>query len=438
MRRFFAVISAVLLSMTCFAVADGIEAPVNPVSVRIGDIANGGVSVIGVVRNDAGAGILLCVTHADTACFAACSDWIGGTKDRVPYLWQSDGRDSLLLYSYSMSVSDSDEKRLDSRLLVGMEHTNEYATPFDIASCQREPYKEFSLYGRRLSNTERRKVETYYAIKYGLTLDQQEPNDYISSNGDVVWDGIENRAYRYDVAGIGVDQSSGLSHLTSSGINTNRTPQIRAKRNVEDGMYLTWSHNGGAMQFGEKGPDETRTLGRVWKMCATGNWEKSPADISFSVGGEGGLPKLKAGETYVLLMGSSEDSIQEGTGQTLYRCRYTDGGDIVYDDVDVSRNRIYFTIASVPLSEQEVKDPIQYVSISPNPVSDGEVCIEIGLYRESDAEVIIYNSIGQKIVHGVYKGEAYYKYRGYLPVQGTYIAVVTSGEGMSVNKIIRK
>lgn len=445
MRRLFTFLTVFSFVATSSAIADyggvkclkhGNEASV-PLNVRIGDVAEVGMSLIGVARNG-GSGMLICISHIDTACFAICSEWMGGTSDRVAYSPLDDRKDSLILYSYTIGMSESDDIRRDSHILVGMDLTNRYVTPFSLSPGRRESYKEYTLYGKRLNKTEQRKVESYYAVKHGLTLDQQEPNDYTNSNGDVVWNGTENRAYRYDIAGIGADSGSKLSHLTASGINTNHTPEIRALKGVKDGMYLMMSHNGEAMQFGEKDADSNQTLGRIWKTCATGNWSQAPVSMSFSVGGDSGLPKLKANETYVLRVGDTEESIHDEINSVQYRCRYADGEEIVFDDVDMSKSRSYFTVASVPLTEQEESNPIQYVNVTPNPTSSGDVCIEVGLYREAAADITIYNLIGQTIARGEFSGEAYYRYNGFLPVQGTYVAVVTSGDDRSVHKIIRR
>jgi hypothetical protein len=48
-------------------------------------------------------------------------------------------------------------------------------------------YAEIIGYEDTLSDTERQKVESYLALKYGITLDQSTAQDYLASDGTVVW-----------------------------------------------------------------------------------------------------------------------------------------------------------------------------------------------------------------------------------------------------------
>ncbi len=50
--------------------------------------------------------------------------------------------------------------------------------------------------------TTREKVESYLAIKYGITL----PHNYLASNNTVVWNRATNAAYNNNIIGIGQGQ----------------------------------------------------------------------------------------------------------------------------------------------------------------------------------------------------------------------------------------
>lgn len=54
------------------------------------------------------------------------------------------------------------------------------------------------MYDRVLEDTERAKVNTYLAIKYGLTIDQ----NYLATDNSVIWDATANAAYHHRVTGI--------------------------------------------------------------------------------------------------------------------------------------------------------------------------------------------------------------------------------------------
>jgi hypothetical protein len=51
-------------------------------------------------------------------------------------------------------------------------------------------------------------VESYLAIKYGITLDQTVAKNYLNSSTTTIWDATTNSTYKYDIAGIGRDDNS--------------------------------------------------------------------------------------------------------------------------------------------------------------------------------------------------------------------------------------
>ncbi len=70
------------------------------------------------------------------------------------------------------------------------------------------------------STTTREKVETYLAIKYGITL----PHNYLASNNTVVWNRATNAAYNYNIIGIGRDNNGALLQKQSK--STSSSPDI--------------------------------------------------------------------------------------------------------------------------------------------------------------------------------------------------------------------
>jgi|GEM_PF-3128339 len=70
-----------------------------------------------------------------------------------------------------------------------------------------------------LSTTERSRVNSYLAIKYGITLDQTSPNDYLASDSAEVWDADINTVYNNYIFGIGLDSVSALDQRVSKSIN---------------------------------------------------------------------------------------------------------------------------------------------------------------------------------------------------------------------------
>lgn len=69
-----------------------------------------------------------------------------------------------------------------------------------------------------LTSTSRTRVESYLAIKYGLTLAEGTAYNYESTAGDVIWTG--NSTYQYHIAGIGRDDLTSQNQKQSQSSNT--------------------------------------------------------------------------------------------------------------------------------------------------------------------------------------------------------------------------
>ncbi|RXM60091.1 hypothetical protein BOQ60_23960, partial [Chryseobacterium sp. CH1] len=78
---------------------------------------------------------------------------------------------------------------------------------------------EIAYYNVSLSAQDRDKVDSYFAIKYGITLVQ--PQNYINSDAAVVWNSSVNTAFNNNIFGIGRDISGALDQKISHSINDN-------------------------------------------------------------------------------------------------------------------------------------------------------------------------------------------------------------------------
>lgn len=124
------------------------------------------------------------------------------------------------------------------------------------------PYKgyihEYIFYDRTLTNLEVMKVNTYLAIKYGVTLDRTGGGtygDYVATNGALIWDASANPAYHNNVIGIGRDDSEGLYQRQSHSFDdayriyiSNLSPTNVANTGTfsDDTSYVVFGHRLGA------------------------------------------------------------------------------------------------------------------------------------------------------------------------------------------------
>ncbi|WOD42327.1 LamG-like jellyroll fold domain-containing protein [Hwangdonia lutea] len=131
---------------------------------------------------------------------------------------------------------------------------------FDIAGSLNGRVAEIFTFSERLSDADRQKVESYLAIKYGITLGAatEATKNYVNSFNTSVWDATANAGFNYHVAGIGRDSISDLNQKQSKSINyTNAvtiglggvfdTNSLNPNEFEKDGDFLVWGNNNGAL-----------------------------------------------------------------------------------------------------------------------------------------------------------------------------------------------
>ncbi len=99
---------------------------------------------------------------------------------------------------------------------------------------------EIFTFGTRVDATGRHKIESYLAIKYGITLgtSTEAQKNYINSFNTNVWDISVNAGYNQHVAGIGRDDTSDLNQKQSKTLNTSNEVTIGL-----NGIFTTNSAN---------------------------------------------------------------------------------------------------------------------------------------------------------------------------------------------------
>jgi len=160
---------------------------------------------------------------------------------------------------------------------------------FSVASDM--DYAEVIVYDRTLNAIELNKVESYLAIKYGMTLGVNGiSQNYNSAGGLVVWDIALNNGYSFDIGGVSRDDNTGQDQRKSKSINLNGvnlsdivTISNGANFNMPlqfatDEAFLIWGHNNGtltntgaAVNYSTDNGETMSTLfSRVWKSQETG------------------------------------------------------------------------------------------------------------------------------------------------------------------------
>ena len=129
---------------------------------------------------------------------------------------------------------------------------------------------EIIVYNDALSSTEQRKIESYLAIKYGISLNKA---DYIASDGTVIWDKSSHADPSNDIAGIGRDDASNLNQVKSKSINSDAVLTIEAMNAFDDKEFVVWGNDDVALsaRSNDVPTNFTERLSRIWQIDITGS-----------------------------------------------------------------------------------------------------------------------------------------------------------------------
>ncbi len=149
---------------------------------------------------------------------------------------------------------------------------------------------ECLVYGQCPNRRQTAVIQTYLALKYGITLMK---SDYVASSGLVLWDYKQTERYRSGIAGLGKDSLSGLDQKQSRStseplflsISAGQTaPNNRENPSVlQQGDYLLWGHDSAAMEIAGSAtniyPFAHPLLQRKWKIFPYGNMRNMSTEV---------------------------------------------------------------------------------------------------------------------------------------------------------------
>ena len=209
------------------------------------------------------------------------------------------------IYSYTQNKS-KDTDAVSRRLLFGRYPGNQHLP----VSAYNGIVPEVILFNRFISPIERQKVESYLALKYGISLNQAIPVSYLNSKGEVIWDSEMNAGFNQNIAGIGRDDMSGLNQRISESTQTPGLMKIGIRRNMKNNSFLVWGDNGKAVNFGEEAG--IRKLQRDWKV-STFNYEGDSIYFETNELSLSEIDPLNVGDIYWMMIDKT------GTGKYPFR-----------------------------------------------------------------------------------------------------------------------
>lgn len=207
------------------------------------------------------------------------------------------------------------------------------------------------VYEGTMTATERQQIETYLAIKYGVTMDQTSAKDYLWSDGStIIWDAATNSGYNNDIAGVGRDDDSCLSQKQSKSVNSSAIVTIglgsiesdnesNSNSFSSDGDYLIWGHNGtgaSTTQSSDLPGTVTTRLSRIWHVEETGTVPNTSVAFDLT-----GLGLSSTASDFQLIISSSATM---ASGSTLGNGSIN-GNILTFDNVNFS-DEDYFTLGT--------------------------------------------------------------------------------------------
>lgn len=137
-------------------------------------------------------------------------------------------------------------------------------------------FSEIIIMDTTLTEDDDEKIQTYLALKYGISLLKL---NYRNSSGKIIWN--TNNGFSYDIAGIGRDDSLQLYQKQTRG-NNKITVSLGKPKGlnslntciIPDEQFLIWGHNGEPMEVDPDTMDHScysNLLKRHWKIRFTGD-----------------------------------------------------------------------------------------------------------------------------------------------------------------------
>jgi hypothetical protein len=273
---------------------------------------------------------------------------------------------------------------------------------------------EFILYEKILNEVEIAKVETYLALKYGITLQK----NYLNALGETVWNWKVDSLFSNNIAGIGRDDQSMLYQKQSTSCNTSGQLVIGSNKIAESNShntgkinnrnYLIWGDNAKNLTL-EHNSDasscEYILSEKKWLMKTSG---KSSSKISteLKININSLLPGYSRKENFYLIIDRS------GSGDFAKgNCEYFIPDNISADGIACFSNLYWDTDASgkdlfafgikpmfssgALVNGKSIRnsDAASHISfrLYPNPVTDGQYNIAVSLNKKSDIQIEVYD-----------------------------------------------
>ena len=280
-------------------------------------------------------------------------------------------------------------------------------TPFLQSAQSNGLVAEFIVYETILKEKQIARIESYLAIKYGITLER----NYVNSVGQTIWNRKTETLYSHNIAGIGRDDLSTL--YQKQGISCNSSEQltigvdkIAVSNSKNTGQlnnkdYLIWGDNAGNYTLNpdkdQKGSNillaekkwlmksSGKTAGTIstelkidTKPLLTGDFTKENFCMAIDRSGSGDFAPQNC--TYITPNSISADGIASFSG-------------IKWDTDGSGKDAFSFGLKTRVPDVITDADAAKLVSfqVYPNPTADGHYTIAVTLNKPTDIHIDLYD-----------------------------------------------
>lgn len=168
----------------------------------------------------------------------------------------------------------------ETRFYIGKEFNFETEQSQEIQEYFIGRFPEFLSFPYELTDNEKNRVESYLALKYGITL---TPNaSYLNSKNVVFWDRSNNNLFPNNIFGIGRDDISGLNQLQSESVHKEKflitsveefLPTNMEKQQhtiIPNDHFIVFGDSNGFESFATTNSEGVKMLHKKWLTQNTG------------------------------------------------------------------------------------------------------------------------------------------------------------------------
>lgn len=220
---------------------------------------------------------------------------------------------------------------------------------------------EIIMYNVTPSALNKNKIESYLALKFGLTRGGNTGTaatfNYLSSAGTTIWNKTTNSGFNRDIAGIGRDDASALFQKQSISVNNNEpvtiglvsinsSNQTNANAFTNDQSFLIWGNNGLLNQvtsnpvcFANLPVGIYAHIERVWKSQNTNFTQNTTVGFETSM-----LVAFTPVSNLRLLV--DNDGV-DWTDATIITGAVINGSRVEFSGVTLNSTKPFFTLATI-------------------------------------------------------------------------------------------